>query len=324
MKIDVHAHIVDRAYLDELSSLMGLTGSMTPDGQTLLRKGGTTVAWYRESFFDQDLRVRQMDEAGVDIRLVSVSSPSIYEWSASEQPRIARRSNECLARYCAAYPSRFKGLAVLPLADADAAMEELRYALDELGMRGIAIGTHVGGRPLNHPDLERVWALIDSRRVPVVQHPMQPLGADHLDQFELPIRVGFVYETTTALSRMIYGGIFERYPNFPFVVPHTGGALLTLLERLDNGYRLFPDCRKNISKMPSEYAHGLFYDTCSFYGPALMMAHGILGPQQLLWGTDDPFIGADTSHVDKLDVSAWDKALILGGNAARIFGIDAV
>jgi aminocarboxymuconate-semialdehyde decarboxylase len=123
---------------------------------------------------------------------------------------------------------------------------------------------------------------------------------------------------------MIYGGIFERYPNFPFVVPHTGGALLTVLERLDNGYKLFPDCRKHISRLPSDYARRLFYDTCSFYGPALMMAHQILGPQQLMWGSDDPFISADTAHVDTLALSDADKTLILGKNAARVFTIDGV
>jgi aminocarboxymuconate-semialdehyde decarboxylase len=97
-----------------------------------------------------------------------------------------------------------------------------------------------------------------------------------------------------------------------------------LLQRLDNGYRLFPDCRKHISKPPSEYAKRLYYDTASFYPPALVMAHSIVGPDRILFGSDDPLIGDDTSVVDGLPIPAADKAKILGGNAARIFKLKQV
>jgi aminocarboxymuconate-semialdehyde decarboxylase len=280
-----------------------------------------TVAWYREDFFDADKRVRQMDEKGIDMRILSVSSPSIYEWPVAQQPEMARRTNDAIALMCQAHPERFKGLAVLPLADTKAALDELDRAFEEPGMVGLAIGSNFGGKPMNHPDLEPIWERINSLRLPVVEHPMLPLGSEHMDEFELPIRVGFIYDTTTALTRMIYAGVFERYPDFPFIVAHTGGAILPLLERLDNGYRLFPDCRKHISKLPSEYAKRLYYDTCSFSGPTIRMALDILGPEQLLWGTDDPFIGAGTEYIDKLDLPEAQKSLILGGNAARIFGI---
>jgi aminocarboxymuconate-semialdehyde decarboxylase len=122
-------------------------------------------------------------------------------------------------------------------------------------------------------------------------------------------------------ARMIYAGIFERHPDFPFVLAHTGAALVMLMERLDNGYRLFPDCRRYIDKLPSEYARRLYYDTCAFGEAALMFAIGAVGVSQILFGTDDPFIGADTSHVTRLSISDADKAAILGGNAARVFGL---
>lgn len=321
MKIDVHAHIVDRTYLEALTSLMGLTTSRTETGQTLLRRGRSTVAWYRDDFFDPADRVRQMDRQGVDMRILSLSSPGVTEWPLADQVSLARHVNDAITAACRAYPDRFRGLASLPMGDTDAALAELERALGLPGMVGVAMGSHVGGRPLNDPALEPLWAAIDAGRVPVVEHPMTPLGAEHMNEFELPLRVGFVYETTTAMARMIYAGLFERYPNFPFVVAHTGGALLTVLERLDNGYRLFPDCREHITRLPSEYAKQLYYDTCSFYEPALMQAHAIVGPDRLLWGADDPFIGADTTHVDTLPLPAAERALILGGNAARLFGI---
>ena len=94
-----------------------------------------------------------------------------------------------------------------------------------------------------------------------------------------------------------------------------------LLERLDNGYRLFPDCRKYISRLPSEYGKRLHYDTCAFGEPALMLAIGSVGASQLLFGTDDPFIGSDSKHVTACRSSAADKAAILGGNAKVMLGI---
>jgi aminocarboxymuconate-semialdehyde decarboxylase len=102
---------------------------------------------------------------------------------------------------------------------------------------------------------------------------------------------------------------------------HTGGALLMALERLDNGYRLFPDCRRYISKLPSDYAKRLYYDTTAFDEKALIFALSAVGSRQLLFGTDDPFINADTSHVRKLPIGAIDKEHILGANAVRLFGL---
>ena len=121
---------------------------------------------------------------------------------------------------------------------------------------------------------------------------------------------------------MIYAGIFERYPDFPFVLAHTGAALIMLMERLDNGYRLFPDCRKYIDKLPSEYAKRLYYDTCAFGEQALMFAIGVVGAGQILFGTDDPFIGSDIDARDPFaGVGHSDRAAILGGNAKRIFAL---
>ena len=319
MTVDVHAHFTDRAYIEALVDLHGLHATPGDADQVLLRKGTTSYTWFRDSFFDVDEGLRRMDRLGIATRILSLSTPSVYDWPVPAQVVVARAVNEALARHCAAHPDRFKGLATLPLADVSASIAELRRCVDELGFVGMAIGSNVGGLPLNAPGFDALWAEVDKCRLPVVEHPMFPLGSAHLDEFELPLRVGFVYDTTTAATRMIYGGVFERFPNFPFVLAHTGGALLTILERLDNGYRLFPDCRKYISKLPSEYAKGLYYDTCCFSQPTLMLALELVGVERLMWGSDDPFISADTAHVDRLPISAEDKAMILTTNARRIF-----
>ena len=302
MKIDVHSHLFDQRYFDAMWRDFELERSTTPQGQTLMRKNGYTYMWYRDAFFDIEHRLRVMDKQGIDMRVLS------------------RLMNDATAAIVRAHPDRFAGLGSLPLADVDSSMKEIDRIVGELGLHGVMIGSNIAGVPVNDARFEPVWAKLDALRLPVFEHPMFPPNLQQ-EEFELPLRVGFIFDTTMAASRLIYSGVFERYPNFPYIMAHTGGALLMLLQRLDNGYRLFPDCRKHISKPPSEYAKRLYYDTASFYAPALLMAHSIVGAERLLFGSDDPLIGDDTALVEGLPLPAEDKAKILGGNAARLFGL---
>lgn len=321
MKIDFHSHIVDRTYLEDLTATMRLSTEATEDGKTLYRHRGYTVAWSRADMFDLDERLRDMDAKQIDIRVMSLSTPNVYVWSADRQVQVARSINDAMARICKTHSDRFIGLASLPMRSPQAALDELDRAIGELGMKGVVIGSNIDGMQLDDPSFEPIWARIDALKLPVFEHPMFPKQDAGFEGFELPLRLGFIFDTTLSAARLIYSGVFERYRNFPYVMAHTGGALAMVLERLDNGYRLFPDCRKYISKLPSEYAKGLYYDTTSFGAAALQFGITTFGADRILFGTDDPFIGSDSSHVERLQLSADDAANILGGNARRILRI---
>jgi aminocarboxymuconate-semialdehyde decarboxylase len=321
VNIDVHSHIVDKDHLDDLISTLGLEAESTADGKRLFRKNGCTVAWSRPDMFEIDQRLIEMDQKEIAIRILSLSAPNVYLWDGVEQVTAARHINDVLAKLCRQHSDRFIGLASLPLKDIAASLVELDRCIDELGMKGVIIGSNVDGLQLDDPQFEPIWAKINALRLPVFEHPMFPNNTSGLDGFELPLRLGLIFDTTLVATRLIYSGIFERYPDFPYIMAHTGGALLMALERLDNGYRLFPDCRRYINKLPSEYAKRLYYDATAFGEAALSLALDTVGPRQLLFGTDDPFISADTSHVTKLPISAADKQQILGANAVRIFGL---
>ena len=321
MKVDVHSHIVDRKYLDDLVSTLGLETESTSDGKRLFRRNGSTVAWSRPDMFEIDQRLREMDKKEIAVRVMSLSAPNIYLWDDADQIEAARHINDALRKLCRQHPDRFIGLASLPLKDIEGSLVELDRCISELDMKGVIIGSNIDGLQLDDPKFHPIWARINELRLPVFEHPMFPNNSAGLEGFELPLRLGLIFDTTLCATRLIYSGVFERYPDFPYIMAHTGGALLMALARLDNGYRLFPDCRRYINKLPSEYAKRLYYDTTAFDEKALSFALNVVGPERLLFGTDDPFIDADTSHVTKLPISAADKKQILGANAARIFGL---
>lgn len=321
MNVDVHSHIVDQQYLDDLVLTLGLETESTGDGKTLFRRNGCTVAWSRTDMFETNQRLIEMDKKDIAVRILSLSAPNVYLWDEASQPAAARHINDVLAKLCRQHPDRFIGLASLPLKDIESSLVELDRCIHELGMKGVIIGSNVDGLQLDDPKFDPIWARINQLRLPVFEHPMFPNNSAGFEGFELPLRLGLIFDTTLVATRLIYSGVFERYPDFPYIMAHTGGALLMALERLDNGYRLFPDCRRYINKLPSEYAKRLYYDTTAFGDKALSFALDTLGAQQLLFGTDDPFIDADTSHVTKLAIGAADKKQILSANAVRIFGL---
>jgi len=174
MKIDIHAHVVDRRYVDELAADAGLVAQKTAAGQTLLRKNGYTVMWHREAMFDIDERLREMDRKGIDMRVLSVSTPNVYEWRGARQVEMARYMNDVTAAIVRRHPDRFAGLASLPLADTAATLAEIDRATSELGLQGAMIGSNVGGLPLSDERFEPVWARIDALKLPVFEHPMFP------------------------------------------------------------------------------------------------------------------------------------------------------
>ncbi len=130
MRIDIHAHFVDPHYLEQLRKVLDLETRRTGDGKTLMRHNGYTLAWTRPDMFDVDQRLRDMDKKGIDLRVLSLSAPSVYPFTGAEQIRITRHVNDELARYCRAHPDRFVGLASLPLHDVEASLQEIDRALE--------------------------------------------------------------------------------------------------------------------------------------------------------------------------------------------------
>src|SRR5258708_13687260 len=151
-----------------------LEKSTTPQGQTLMRKNGYTYMWYRDAFFDIEHRLRVMDKQGIAMRVLSLSSPNVYDWQGARQIELARLMNAATAEIVRAHPDRFAGLGSLPLADVGASLAEIDRIIGELGLHGVMIGSNIAGVPVNDARFEPLWAKLDALRLPVFEHPMFP------------------------------------------------------------------------------------------------------------------------------------------------------
>ena len=151
------------------------------------------------------------------------------------------------------------------------------------------------------------------------------VGVETMTEYWLMPLVGFLFDTTLAAAHLVFSGVVERFPGIRWVLGHLGGAIPYLAERLDRGYDAFADCRQHISKPPTEYLKHFYYDTVNFDVHALRLAIDFAGPEHIVAGSDYPHqIGSleqMRQSIEQLDLSADQKAGILGANAARLLGL---
>jgi aminocarboxymuconate-semialdehyde decarboxylase len=190
------------------------------------------------------------------------------------------------------------------------------------------VGVNVVGsaqaKPLNDPELEPFWAELERRQMPFLLHPVTAPGLDCMLELSLANIVGFMFETTLAAVRMVYGGVFERHPGLRMIFPHMGGTAPFLMGRIQWGYERFPTCSEHLSMPPEQYFKRFYYDTVSRNVHALRMGLDMFGVDHVLFGTDIPFredIELQVHDLDELGLSPTDRAAIEFGNAASLLGI---
>ena len=271
---------------------------------------------------DPARRVEDMDRVGIDVEVLSVSTPNVYFAEGVAQVEVARVVNDAYAELMAARPARFKGFASIPMDAGEAALDELHRALGVLKLNGVVLLSNVRGRALTDPAYRPFFAEADRMNACVFLHPMLPVFAEPFREYVLGPLVGFPFDTSLAVARMCFDGLFRDFPNIRWVIAHLGGAIPYLMERLDSGFRDFAECRQKIDQPPSTYLKRLHYDTVSFNPPAVRMARELVGADHLVMGSDYPHmlgsIERAVSSIEGLEIPPEDKQAIFSGNALRI------
>jgi aminocarboxymuconate-semialdehyde decarboxylase len=326
--IDVHAHAMPLPLLQQLADRGLADLGAVPEGIVRLDSrvsgvGPRAPLPLARSQYDVDVRLSEMDEVGVERHAVSLP-PFLFCSTAEDEAfatGIVGAGNDELAVYVADAPDRLVALGSVPLGWRGAA-EEARRCLDELDMAGIAIGTRGGGRDLDDPVNDDLWALLSERDTFVFLHPSGVPDPQRQADFWLPQLVGYPMETALAVARMVFGRVLERHP-LNLCLAHGGGCLPALRGRLDMGWER-KDVAHTTALRPSAFTDRLYYDTAVFSCVLLRRLVEDVGVAHVLLGTDHPFELGDRTPLDTvqaLGLDARDTAAILGGNAASLLGL---
>jgi aminocarboxymuconate-semialdehyde decarboxylase len=322
--VDVHTHMLNDAYLAALKKHGGgYKLRKLVDGQTGIVKDGAPFMTLMPGMFDYELRIRAMDGAGVDIAIVTLTSPNVFWGSGPQSLEAARVVNDDMAAQSRRFPGRIRFMCSLPWQHPRLALGELARACDELGAVGVMQLANVDGASLTEARFAPIWKEIDRRALPVLIHPSAPPGTKELDvmKYNLIASVGFMFDTSLAVSRMIFDGFFDRCPGVKIIAAHGGGALPYLAGRLDICFENMPACRERISTSPSAYLKRIYYDSVVFQQESLELAIKVGGEDKLLYGSDYPHNIGDMkgclARVDALLPAQRDA--VRGGNAMRIF-----
>ena len=323
--IDVHTHMFTARWLELLQKEGGIYNLKTrPDGQREIFRGDTPVVLPQKGHFDYALRIQHMDAAGIDISIVSLTCPNVYWGNEDISCRAAQESNDNMREAQSTYPDRIRWFTSLPWEYPERAVEELERTCAN-GAVGVMVLANIGGRSLTDPLFAPIWAEIDRRALPVLVHPTDPPGVDLMDmtKFDLSWSVGFMFDTTLAITRMIFEGFFDAYPNLKIIAAHGGGTLPYLVGRFEKGDEVELAERRQMKRKPTDYLRHIYYDNITYNLGALRYLVSVVGPEHVMFGTDWPHWVHDTkgAFANTAELPAEQCAAIRGANAMRVFGL---
>lgn len=336
MKIDSFCHILPVEYADRLFKLDDVAAVAN------LRKRVMGIP----SLVDLDVRFGQMDEFGDYQQIINIAAPPVDDIGDPKLAAgLARIGNEGLAELVRKYPDRFAGFtACVGLDDVDRAIEEVDFAVTELGALGVQIYTHVAGHPLDEERFEPFWKKLSEIDRFVQVHPCRNSSwpdypTEERSKFEIWWTFGWEYDLSAFMARIVFSGVLERYPNLKFLIHHGGSMVPHFSGRVGPGWdqlgaRTPEDQREDVagyplSKRPLDYFKMFYADTAMFGAAhALKCVIDFFGVDHVLFGSDCPFdpekgpgyIRATIANLNEIDLTDNEREAIFTGNVRRLLG----
>jgi aminocarboxymuconate-semialdehyde decarboxylase len=299
-----------------------------------LHSSAETLAYNRDyrasarqtgQFEDAEVRLADMDRQGIDLQVLAVPPTEYFYWLDEEHAlRACRLQHERFAEVVAAHPGRFAAVANLPMDHPALAVEVMREAKEQLGFHGFELSADVVGKELDDRRYDPVWEAAEELGMTAILHPQGFTHGERFSDYYLVNVMCMPLASTLAVTRMILGGVWERHPGLRMVVVHGGGYLPFYSARTDHAFRHRPELRKHIDRLPSEYLASLHFDTNVFDPAMVAQLVDRFGAEHVLLGTDYPFDMGTTDplgFLEQVPLSDAQRALVLGGNAERLFSI---
>jgi aminocarboxymuconate-semialdehyde decarboxylase len=325
--IDTHAHILADATIKILQKEIPSLGlKMTPyDAEnSVCEVAGVAYRPFPRGGHDIERRFADMAAAEVDVHVLSVAPQTwLYGQEAAVGVTASIIQNDEIARLAKEHPDRFSGIATLPMQAPDKAADELRRAVQKLGLHGAMIASNVNGKNLDDPSFEPLWAAAAELDAFMMIHPGNVAGADRLRSYYLGNLIGNPLDTTIAAACLIFGGVLERHQKLNFVMVHGGGFIPYQGGRWVHGWQVRPEPKVHLKHSPQKYLDRLRYDTILHSKTSLEFLVSSVGANRVFLGSDYPYDMGTMEcvrQVRALGISQTDRDTILGGHAATILG----
>jgi predicted TIM-barrel fold metal-dependent hydrolase len=320
MLIDMHCHYMPTVLMRALERRKTAPRIADREGRPFIEYGPRSAFLITPEFHTAELILERMEAAGVDHSILSVTIPGVDWFDPAEAEAIADACNDETAAIVARHPDRFSGLATVPLQSPDRAAAVLRRAVG-IGLKGVMIFSNVAGGHLDEPARRAFFDAAAELDVPVLLHPTYPLCAPTVSAYGMIEIAGFLFDTTAAALRLVFDGLYERHPEFKFIVPHAGSLIPYFVGRIDHFGAARPGSTGAIKGPASEHIRRFYVDTVTDWAPAVRSCLDFFGVDRVMYGSDHPFWPMSSAHgvLDELMLSEVDRAKIDHENAIRLF-----
>ncbi|KAJ3330068.1 hypothetical protein HDU76_006498 [Blyttiomyces sp. JEL0837] len=331
LRIDIHTHIMPKQ-LPDLKQKYGYGGWISVqnngDGKASMMIDGKPFRDVECNCWKPEERIKEMAETSVDVQVISTIPVFFNYWAKPEHTLdLARYLNDNIAQTCSIYPKKFVGLATLPMQAPDLAVQELKRCVEELGLPGIQIGSHVNDWNLDAPELDPIWTACEEMDVGVFIHPWDMDNKGRMEKYWYPWLIGMPSETTVAICSLIFGGVLERHPKLRVTLAHGGGSFPFTIGRIEHGFQVRPDlCATNCKQNPLSYLGRIWTDSLVHDEDALMYLVKKIGVDKIMLGSDYPFPLGEHQPGELIAnckrLTNEEKAMMLSGNALKFFKLD--
>lgn len=348
MTIDLHTHILPKTW-PSWTAKSGYAGWIelaheSPGCarmcQTTSVDGSTPPKFFRQvdaNLWDPSVRLAEMDARAISAQVLSTVPVMFSHWAKpADALELHRLLNDHIAEICRAHPTRFHGLAVLPMHDPALACRELERAVTPasrggLGLRGVQIGTNIAGKNLDDPGVVEVLALAERLNAAVFVHPWDMLAAERMERYWMPWLVGMPSETTIAMMSILCGGVVDRLPALRICFAHGGGSFPGTLGRIVHGFAARPDLFPKTCRDPREYLARadrparVWVDSLVHDGDALRLIVKLFAARRVCCGSDYPFPLGESVPGEAIRSAAWatseQREAMLAGAAREFLGL---
>ena len=275
-------------------------------------------------------RLRDMATTGVDLQLVSIASPGVQVFAPDLGTALASEANDYLHDAVQKHPDKFAGMATIAPQAPEAAAKELERCINKLNFKGALINSHTKGEFLDNEKFYPLLEAANALKAPIYLHPRTPppkMLEPYLDYDLFFAHWGFAAEASLHAVKLIFSGVFERFPDLKFILGHMGEGIPFWLQRMDGRFKMAQDLGggTNMKKLPSEYFKDNFVITISGVTspPALRLSMDTIGAERIFYAVDYPFEFGDEAweFMDSVEITEAERHMIYHGNAERLFGI---